>query len=378
MKLAFFSNFLNHHQLPFCLEMQKKLGDDYTFVAFEPVPQDRIKLGYYDLNESYGFVVRAYESKDNEILAERLAREVDILILGSAPEKYLKERAELGKLSFLYSERIYKTGVKHMFSPSFIMELLDEYKPYRNKPVYLLCAGAYVAKDYAFLGNFVGKTYKWGYFPEFVEYNVKELLDNKPKDKVHILWVGRFLDWKHPELAIEVAYRLKKDKYDFVLDMIGEGSQEDKVRDLIDCYKLKDYVNLLGPKHPDEVRKKMVHSHIFLFTSDRNEGWGAVLNEAMNSACAVVANKAIGSVPFLIKGRWNGLWYKGKNVKNIYKLVKLLVDNEDLRVKLANNAYSTIANEWNAGIASERIIALSEKILENGCCNISGGICSNC
>ena len=45
----------------------------------------------------------------------------------------------------------------------------------------------------------------------------------------------------------------------------------------------------------------MEKSEIFLFTSDKGEGWGAVLNESMNSACAVVASHAIGSVPFLLK-----------------------------------------------------------------------------
>lgn len=47
-----------------------------------------------------------------------------------------------------------------------------------------------------------------------------------------------------------------------------------------------------------EVRSYMEKADIYLFTSDFNEGWGAVLNESMNSGCAVVASHAIGSVPF--------------------------------------------------------------------------------
>ena len=35
----------------------------------------------------------------------------------------------------------------------------------------------------------------------------------------------------------------------------------------------------------------------------------------MNSACAVVANSAIGSVPFLIKNKENGLIYENGNKK---------------------------------------------------------------
>jgi glycosyltransferase involved in cell wall biosynthesis len=45
---------------------------------------------------------------------------------------------------------------------------------------------------------------------------------------------------------------------------------------------------------------------VFIFTSDRNEGWGAVLNEAMGSGCAVVAADLIGSVPYLIEHKKMG------------------------------------------------------------------------
>lgn len=61
---------------------------------------------------------------------------------------------------------------------------------------------------------------------------------------------------------------------------------------------LNDYVTFTGPVQSDKVRGFMERAGIFLFTSDRQEGWGAVLNESMNSGCAVVASHAIGSVPF--------------------------------------------------------------------------------
>ena len=76
--------------------------------------------------------------------------------------------------------------------------------------------------------------------------------------------------------------------------------------------KLEDCVHMLGAMSPDEVRKHMEQANIFLFTSDRNEGWGAVLNEAMNSGCAVVASHAIGSVPYLIKNGNNGYIYENE------------------------------------------------------------------
>jgi len=107
----------------------------------------------------------------------------------------------------------------------------------------------------------------------------------------------------------------------------------------------------------------MEESEIFLFTSDRNEGWGAVLNEAMNSACAVVASHSIGSVPFLIQDYENGLIFKDGQADDLYKKVKFLLDNPTLRKKISMNAYETIYKQWNASNAAKRLILLSKEIL---------------
>lgn len=64
---------------------------------------------------------------------------------------------------------------------------------------------------------------------------------------------------------------------------------------------LSEYVTFAGFKKPEQVREYMENADIFLFTSDYGEGWGAVLNEAMNSCMAVVADCGIGAAPFLLK-----------------------------------------------------------------------------
>lgn len=44
MRVAFFSNYLNHHQLPFCLAMDRTTNGQFTFVATKPIA--RRALGY--------------------------------------------------------------------------------------------------------------------------------------------------------------------------------------------------------------------------------------------------------------------------------------------------------------------------------------------
>ena len=82
MKITFFSNFLNHHQLPFCLEMYQNIGDDFRFVATEPIPEERLKMGYVDMSVQYPFAINNYSSKQAFEEAVKLGNESDVVIIG--------------------------------------------------------------------------------------------------------------------------------------------------------------------------------------------------------------------------------------------------------------------------------------------------------
>ena len=180
---------------------------------------------------------------------------------------------------------------------------------------------------------------------------------------VSILWVARLIGLKHPELAVEVGKRLKEAGVSFQLNMIGVGDKQTQIEKLIEQYDLSDNVHLLGSMTPEDVRVHMEKSQIFLFTSDKNEGWGAVLNEAMNSGCAVVANEAIGSVRYLINDGVNGLQYNDEEPNDLYGKILTLVNDKQKIDYLGRNAYKTIKEEWNPKIAAERFLTLSEYLL---------------
>ena len=361
MKIAFVSNFLNHHQLPFSLAMQGKDGVEYAFVATKEISKERATLGYQNMNREFDFVIRAYESEEQQARAVSVCNEADVVIIGSAPWEYVVARLAQNRTTFLYSERIYKKRVQYYKLP---LRLLRHWKKFgRHKNLHLLCASAYTAGDYARTRTFLGKAYKWGYFPEVKRYeDIPSLLANKQKNS--ILWAGRFLGWKHPEVPIEIAKRLVADGYDFELDMIGVGEEFEKTRALSVAEGLSDRVHFHGSMKPEEVREYMEKSEIYLFTSDRGEGWGAVLNESMNSGCAVVASHAIGSVPFLVKDGENGLIYQDGNIDDLYKKVKWLLDHSAERARMGEAAYRTMTEEWNAENAAKRFLALAEAILE--------------
>ena len=299
MMIVFLSNFLNHHQLPLCKALFEKTKGQFVFIATEPIHEERINMGYEDMNHKYDFVLCSYDSIENKQKALKLCFDCDVLIHGSAPDEYFKSRVKAKKLTFKYGERFFKTPftIKNVLHRT--LSMLKHVIPYQNKNHYLLCASAYMPKDCAIYGCFKNRCFKWGYFPECKKYeDIDALIASKKKNS--LLWCGRLIDWKHPELAISVAKRLKDDGYDFTLDIVGTGILENEIAEMIKKNDLSDRVFMRGAMPPEKVREYMEQSELYLFTSDRQEGWGAVLNESMNSACAVVANNSIGSVPFVI------------------------------------------------------------------------------
>lgn len=102
----------------------------------------------------------------------------------------------------------------------------------------------------------------------------------------------------------------------------------------------------------------MEESEIYLVTSDRKEGWGAVVNEAMNSGCAVVADHMIGAAPWMIRQRENGILYHDGCEQQLQEYVaELLQDPAECR-RLGEAAQQTVRTEWNARTAAERLVRL--------------------
>ena len=361
MKLVFVSNYFNHHQKPVCDGFYARLGEDFKFIATTTVPEERQSLGYENLTAPY--VVPAHEPAHLP-WARALVDEADVVITGSVREPKLKpalrKRIRAGKLLFRYSERPLKDG----FSWAGYLPRLVKWhlKDPMTRPIYMLCASAYTAPDYARFGLFRGRCYKWGYFPAAKRYaDIDALMD--AKEPASILWAGRMIDWKHPDDALETARRLRQAGYDFTMTMIGMGDMEQQLRDRVAEYGLSDRVRLPGSMKPEEVRAHMERAGIFLFTSDKNEGWGAVLNESMNSGCTVVGCEAIGAVPYLIQSGQNGLTYAPGDSDGLYGQVKFLLDHPGEQRRMGIAAYHTIAEIWNAETAAERFIELSRRLL---------------
>ncbi len=365
MTITFFSNNLNDHQLPFCLKMAELAGEgNFRFVAYEPVQAQRALYGFANMNDRYPFVVKSYESEAALREAERLMMESDVVISSSERDVHPDERIAEGKLTFRYNERIFKQR-RHWIDPRVLKTVYNRWVRFKDKNLYTLCASSYLADELSVCGYPKERCLKWGYFPKVVRY------DSEPEGPMTlkddgvpvILWAGRMMKLKHPEVAVYIAARLKRDGYRFKLRMGGEGEKESELRKMIAEEGLGDCVELIGLLNPEGVRREMEKASVFLFTSNRMEGWGAVVNEAMNSGCAVVSSRSAGSSRFMIKHGENGFIYR--RPAEAYQYVKYLLDNPQACRSMGLNAYRSILEVWNPEVAAERLFKLMSELLNN-------------
>lgn len=375
MKLVFVTNYYNHHQSSLSKAMYDLAQHSYAFIETSPISAERLSMGW-GREEKPAYVLQAYKSREEKRRCLELIYQADVVIWGSCPFYMLLRRLRAGKLTFAYSERIFKQGFFGIPFWGRAIKYFVKLAPYQ-KNHFLLCASAYAAGDYNRIALFRGRCFKWGYFPPTLAYSPQELFSLKSKNqKCSILWAGRLVGFKHPEIPVLLAERLCQRGLDFQMKLIGSGELEMQVKSMIEGKGLSAYVEMLGAMSPNDVRRHMEQSDIFLFTSDCGEGWGAVLNESMNSGCAVVASSAAGSSAFLIRDGENGFIYESGNLEDLFSKVSSLIEQPEMRKNMGVQASHTISDEWNASVAAKRVIELSDALLQNGPLPFSEGICS--
>lgn len=351
MKIVFVSDYLNFHQTALCDCLQSE-ADAFYFVS-----------GYSgDLKGYKGKIERDYVIyyRNEKERAEKEIMSADAVIFGSCPNRLIEMRMKENKLSFVYSERLFKKAFLQRFNPKNIKTIENRYLNFKDKNFYVLAASAYLSYDLSLYRFPMERIFKWGYFPEVLKSDETEKIENT------ILYAGRFLKLKHIETVIRTANLLKKDKLDFKINIVGDGPEKENLKNLVKKHNLSDCVEFLGLKNHDEALRLMSLHKIYMFTSDFNEGWGAVLNEAMSNGCAVVASSAAGSTPYLINHNENGMIYKYGNYKNAYKAVKELLTDKEKAEKLGNNARITIENEYSSAVAAERFVKAVKEFYSSG------------
>lgn len=174
------------------------------------------------------------------------------------------------------------------------------------------------------------------------------LISNKEKK---IIAVGRLTYVKNFKSLINSFSMIASNFPEWKLEIYGEGEDRNMLFDLIVNHKLENQVYLKG--FTNDVEKVMKESSILALTS-LMEGFPLVLFEAMNFGNVIVAYDCDFGPSFIIDDNINGFLVDTNNEILFSQKLKIIMESNDIRERMANNAIEKsqkfmpeiIANQW--------------------------------
>jgi glycosyltransferase involved in cell wall biosynthesis len=358
MKFALFTNIPSPHQIPLGNILADKLGEDFSLVCWEPIGEDRTKLGWID-DSNRKWILKAWTSESTYKKALDIFFSADVVVYGYAPISLVNERVNSGKLTFLNTERPFKRGRWRILDPRVLKGMYNTIKLSHKKNYQLLAIGPYCVDDFRFLRAFKNQMWRWGYFPEFPA----QQRQRKPGTTATILWAGRMLPLKRVDLLLNsVAWVRANGTERFYLRIIGNGSEEGCLKLLAARLGLMDICSFENSMPNSVLKQVMKEADIYVFPSDKNEGWGVVVNEAMCQGCCVIGSRNAGAVPWLIKDGVNGYTFEGNDALGLGQLIQTCLKNPESSYALGVAAQETM-NLWSPKEAAERLLNLSQLLL---------------
>jgi glycosyltransferase involved in cell wall biosynthesis len=217
----------------------------------------------------------------------------------------------------------------------------------------------YFNKDYVVLPLRVGDA------RVTISENQKEIskqIRNQNKNKIVCFFFGRHVEYKG------LTYLIDSDKYlnqkDVQIIIGGSGPLTNQLKKQASSHS---NITFTGRLSDDEINSYLLACDIFVFPSiTRNEAFGLSLAEAMYFGKP--------SVTFTIKGsgvNWvslngvTGLEVENKNPKEYAKAIQTLCDNDELRIKLGENAKQRAFELFSIKKFSNNVNLIYNKIIKS-------------
>ena len=189
-------------------------------------------------------------------------------------------------------------------------------------------------------------------------------IDKLPKKSAtltnkRLVSVGRLSPEKGYLDLLKIFNRLSKKNPDWVLDIIGDGVQKDKLKKYIEDNNLSGKVILHGFQGKDYIDKILDDSAIYLMTS-YTESFGIVLIEAMSHGVPCIAFDSAEGAREIINSGDNGYLIKNRNFDAMIMKIEDLINNKSERIRIGKQARNSV-KKYTSDIVGEEWITLIEE-----------------
>jgi glycosyltransferase involved in cell wall biosynthesis len=186
-------------------------------------------------------------------------------------------------------------------------------------------------------------------------------IEHKNQGK-YILYTGRLSYRKGLFDFIESGILLCKKYPDIRFKLTGKGPLLEKLQSMVQESGYNDRFEFLGHVDKSELISLYQNATVFVLPS-HYEGLPTTLLEAMACGAPVVVTAVSGNLDVIDSGK-NGLQVPIKAPDKIADAVSLLLENDNLRCQLGNNARRTIEEKFTWDAISDKIMACYLSVLQ--------------
>lgn len=179
--------------------------------------------------------------------------------------------------------------------------------------------------------------------------------------EVLILFIGHLEPFKGIFELLDAFNSIKTKHENCKLMIIGEGHDEQRVKETVSNFELDNSVIFKGKVSPETIQNYYQMADIFTLPS-YTEGLPLVVIESMACGLPVVVS-TVGGIPELVKDEDNGFLVPPRDSLSLTRKLERLVDSEKLRIKIGNRALETVDDEFNIDKKVDKMIDMYNKLI---------------
>lgn len=282
------------------------LGREVTYVAEEFMSKERASQGW-----------RVPETANVNVKIARTIRDADALLrIVPLHSIHICQGIRSPRLIGYVRARLAAMGVRQWV----IMESVNDLGPFgflkrgiyrgfflgwRNRLDGVLAIGASTPDWIVARGLTAGCVYPFAYFLDRESCPVAS--HDREDDAIRFVFVGRLVPLKRVDLLIESLSPLNQSNY--TLTIIGDGPELKRLKGLAEA-RIPGKTNWIGKLTIQEVRTRL-ETYDCLILPSQNEGWGAVVSEALMRGTPAIVSDQCGSACVVNASRCGGTFKSG-------------------------------------------------------------------
>ncbi len=170
-------------------------------------------------------------------------------------------------------------------------------------------------------------------------------------DKHQLLYVGELSQRKRVDLLLPAIKRLSENRSDFVLYIIGDGSERQNMEAQAKQLNIEPFIRFEGIKQKKDIPQYLAKSSCFLFPT-AHDIWGLVLVEAMASGVPSIASIHAGATSDLIQEGKTGFAMDFSNTHQVAERIQWILEHQKQAKEIGLAAKNLIQEKVNLRVSA--------------------------